>query len=501
MTGSNLTGACKLVFKVARNERNDSLFVNSDVPGAIQSQFRIESNSNYRKLSFFRAELLIEGIGRASPIEDPEACIYGYGAVRFLTNAIVSSSGGNGNGADRKKHKTLGRRLARHGVVPLMVLHLQIVNEAVSIIQKWFRWSNAIGIRIFASFFQGASAKLSGPPLHALYQLSDALRALSKIPLGELEAPPSRNGERPTDTTIYPPSVYNNTNASTEPVDNRYPLICEMPEHFDIQLDLAAPHLVRAAEICIDEAEVQSNIIRTLSVLSEQEPCCDAIAEMAARIGILLGPGPLPAQQTTPSVLPGKPPIAEKSLGVLSRIGYILGNIMARSDLARVQFYNNDVAMEFLLQNLETCATNRFTLRMRPPNNADAGRGDSECDTVIDVVIKLIRVVANMSVNPEVGYGLANCHPLGSVLLSLLLTINKYKLNFVSSSTRRTIGEHLLTCNCVSIFIRRALNWKNCCWPAWEPFTIFPSIKRPSPTNHRSMVRRLQSRMLCTRAV
>lgn len=33
VTGSNLTGACKLVFKVARNERNDSLFLSSDVPG------------------------------------------------------------------------------------------------------------------------------------------------------------------------------------------------------------------------------------------------------------------------------------------------------------------------------------------------------------------------------------------------------------------------------------------------------------------------------------
>lgn len=35
MTGSNLTGACKLVFKVARNEVNDTLFIDSDVPGKI----------------------------------------------------------------------------------------------------------------------------------------------------------------------------------------------------------------------------------------------------------------------------------------------------------------------------------------------------------------------------------------------------------------------------------------------------------------------------------
>lgn len=272
--------------------------------------------------------------------------------------------------------------------------------------------------------------------MHALYQLSDALRALSKIPLRELEVPLSRNGELPTDTTTYPPSVYNNPNTLSDSVDIRYPLICEMPEHFDIQLELAAPHLVRAAEICIDETEVQSNIIRTLSVLSEQESCCDAIADMAARIGILLGPGPMSMQQTRSigidaATTISMQPIAEKSLGVLSRIGYILGNIMAHADLARVEFYNNDVAMEYLLQNLETYTTNRFTLKRRSSTIGECGRAANECDTVIDVVIKLIRVVANMSVNPDVGYGLANCHPLGSVLLSLLLTINKYKSNFV----------------------------------------------------------------------
>lgn len=33
VVGSNLTGACKLVFKVARNEKNDNLFASIDVPG------------------------------------------------------------------------------------------------------------------------------------------------------------------------------------------------------------------------------------------------------------------------------------------------------------------------------------------------------------------------------------------------------------------------------------------------------------------------------------
>lgn len=44
VSGSNLTGACKLVFKVARNEVNDSLFIDSDVP-----------------------ELLVEALGKVNP--------------------------------------------------------------------------------------------------------------------------------------------------------------------------------------------------------------------------------------------------------------------------------------------------------------------------------------------------------------------------------------------------------------------------------------------------
>lgn len=52
VTGSNLTGACKLVFKVARNEVNDSLFIDSDVP-----------------------ELLVDALGKVTPTSDgdPEA--------------------------------------------------------------------------------------------------------------------------------------------------------------------------------------------------------------------------------------------------------------------------------------------------------------------------------------------------------------------------------------------------------------------------------------------
>lgn len=81
-------------------------------------------------------ELLIDGLGRANPLEEPEACIYGYGAVRFLANAVVSmrrDSKKPNSGSARRKQKSIAQRLARHGAVQLMILHLKIFNETVSL--------------------------------------------------------------------------------------------------------------------------------------------------------------------------------------------------------------------------------------------------------------------------------------------------------------------------------------------------------------------------------
>lgn len=156
---------------------------------------------------------------------------------------------------------------------------------------------------------QGATTKLTGPPLHALFQLSGALRVLAKTPALN----PNQNNN--------PPSLY----SATSPKDMAScPQIQETYEEQDIQLHLACPHLVRAAEICLGDTEVQANIIRTLSVLSEHQSCCDSLSDSSSRLGILLGP----------NVGDG---LTAKPLGQIIRIGYILGNIMSRFDSARSQ--------------------------------------------------------------------------------------------------------------------------------------------------------------------
>lgn len=232
-----------------------------------------------------------------------------------------------------------------------MIVHLQILNE------------------------YGSTHKLCGQPLHSLFQLSAALRVLSGSPI------------------------------FAQIITMRHSRASSIDEE-DTHLEIAGKHLVRAAEICMDEIEVQTNIIRTLSILSDIETCCENMAADAGRLGILFGPI---AFNCSTNCSP------EKVLGVILRLAYILGNIHARYDDARIEFFNNDAAMEYLLNTLEFFSNQRFDMK------------NSNGDTVMDVLIKLIRVIANMSVNAEVGYGLGLKHPLGVVLLNILLEAKEIK--------------------------------------------------------------------------
>ncbi|KAJ6634191.1 Armadillo repeat-containing protein 2, partial [Pseudolycoriella hygida] len=274
------------------------------------------------------------------------------------------------------RSKTVSQRLVRQGAMQLMILHLQILNEF------------------------GAATKLSHQLTHALFQLSGAFRALL------LAKSSTENDQNYVVTSLF--------SATTK----QYPQIQETCEEQTFRLHLAIPHLVRAAEISMGEMVVQTNLVRTLSIMSENEECCGVLSEYSSRLGILLGPI-------------GKE-YPEKSMGMLVRLGYVLGNIMASYDSARCQvwilmnltemsrsnivsfkFFNNDVAMDYLLSTLESCSNKSFL---------------NQNGEVLDVTIKLVRVIANMSVNNEVGYGFGIRKSLGSILLTLLLGVNNFKL-------------------------------------------------------------------------
>ena len=62
-----MTGACKLVFKVARNEVNDSLFIDSDVP-----------------------ELLVDALGKVNPTAEGNNVVDAYANVKKV-NVYISN--------------------------------------------------------------------------------------------------------------------------------------------------------------------------------------------------------------------------------------------------------------------------------------------------------------------------------------------------------------------------------------------------------------------------
>ncbi|KAG7167831.1 Armadillo repeat-containing protein 2-like [Homarus americanus] len=87
VSGSNLTSVCKLVFKVTRHDANDSLFLEGNL-----------------------LDLLLEAVACVPPLDQPEACVYGYGALKFLT-----------------MNSQLVSRLLNRGVLELLVLHMKLI--------------------------------------------------------------------------------------------------------------------------------------------------------------------------------------------------------------------------------------------------------------------------------------------------------------------------------------------------------------------------------------
>lgn len=64
-------------------------------------------------------------------------------------------------------------------------------------------------------------------------------------------------------------------------------------------------------------------------------------------------------------------------------------------------------------------------------------------DTVAEILVKFIRVIANMSVNDEVGHGLGLKADLGIVLLTILLAANSMKEKLVSKLLKKKPSKHI----------------------------------------------------------
>ncbi|XP_028133893.2 armadillo repeat-containing protein 2 [Diabrotica virgifera virgifera] len=300
VTGNNLSGVCKLIFKVAKIDKNDYLFFQKNL-----------------------LELFLDALGRSSPLDDAEACVYGYGAVKFLT-----------------MNQKLLEKILNLGILQLMVLHMKIINVAKT-----------------------EKSIMPDQTNHALYQLTGALRNLV------------------SEENIYESFVECGT----------IPQLCQTLEIFSSDLDIVA------------------NISRTLSIISTNECCCDAIIEYKNIYKLLIN-------------------LFEKYPGneeIIVRLTYTLGNIVSKIDNTRVQYFYEENSIESLItlwkiyleRTLKNCS-----LKLEA---SDGLSSNSE-----DVMIKIIRVVANMVINPEIGKRLNEKY--GNTLIEEILKVlisNPFKKN------------------------------------------------------------------------
>ncbi|KAJ8918425.1 hypothetical protein NQ315_008122 [Exocentrus adspersus] len=300
VTGNNLSGVCKLIFKVAKNDQNDNLFFQKNL-----------------------LELFLDALGRSSPLDDAEACVYGYGAVKFLT-----------------MNPKLSDKILDLGILQLMILHIKIINMAKT-----------------------ERNVMPDQTSHALFQLTGALRNLVSEEL------------------VY--DTFISCGAITQ--------LCRTLEIFSSDLDIVA------------------NISRTLSIISTNECCCDKIVEHKDIYKIFIN-------------------LFDKYSGneeIIIRLTYTLGNIVAKIDNTRIKYFSEERSIECLIdlwkiyleRTLYDCSL-KVEKNEEPNSNSE------------DVMIKIIRVIANMVINPEIGKELNEKY--GSQLIDQVLKVlisNPFKKN------------------------------------------------------------------------
>ncbi|PNF40949.1 hypothetical protein B7P43_G08853 [Cryptotermes secundus] len=287
VSGKNLSGVCKLVFKVSRCDKNDRLFLEDNI-----------------------LELFVEVLGSASPLEDAESCVYGYGALKFLT-----------------MNNVLLAKVLKLGILELMVLHMKMVNTA----------------RLEGS-------RIPEQTSHALFQLTGALRNVA----GEEE--------------VFPQFV--STGAVNE--------------------------LCRAMDVFSSDLDVISNISRTLSIISTHDDCCMSIVSYGNIFKIFV---------RLLQKYPGRQDI-------VVRLGYALGNLMASSDIARTKFFNEDGAVASMLNLLSIYLDKDLQMLGSTDSHSELNSDAGSSGSVEDVMVKMVRILANMSINPMVGSSLTCTSPV-----------------------------------------------------------------------------------------
>ncbi|MBN3319339.1 ARMC2 protein, partial [Atractosteus spatula] len=164
-------------------------------------------------------------------------------------------------------------------------------------------------------------------------------------------------------------------------------------------------------ELCVileqhsNDKDICMNVARVLSKLSSYTECCAALASCAGCYRLFL-------------ILLNK---HQRKKDLVVRIVFTLGNLTAKNNEAREQFFTEKGSVDTLLGLFHTYLEMGFT----PEDCSKDCRQNNQRrpSEVEDVLIKLIRVLANLSIHPTVGTALAS----NQECIDLLVKVLEYK--------------------------------------------------------------------------
>ncbi|KFV01714.1 Armadillo repeat-containing protein 2, partial [Pterocles gutturalis] len=180
------------------------------------------------------------------------------------------------------------------------------------------------------------------------------------------------------------------------------------PARHQLVCNGAASELCVALEQHVNDKDVCTYIVRIFSKLSSYNDFCAALADCSRCYILFLA-------------LLNK---HQKQQDLVIRIIFILGNLTENNNQAREQFFKERGSVNTLISLFQTYyeldlnAQKRY--RERGGEEKKHPKHPSEAE---DVLIKLIRVLANLSIHPNVGAALAAAHRI----VELLVTVLEYK--------------------------------------------------------------------------
>ncbi|XP_063185890.1 armadillo repeat-containing protein 2 isoform X2 [Chroicocephalus ridibundus] len=167
----------------------------------------------------------------------------------------------------------------------------------------------------------------------------------------------------------------------------------------------AVSELCVALEQRMNDTDVCTYIVRIFSKLSSYSDFCAALADCSRCYVLFLA-------------LLNK---HQKQQDLVIRIIFILGNLTEKNNQAREQFFKERGSVNTLISLFQTYheldlnAQKRYHERGREDKNHPKHPSEAE-----DVLIKLIRVLANLSIHPSVGAALAAAHRIVELLVTVL---------------------------------------------------------------------------------